>query len=145
MKKVIFDSLKSYKWKILIQLTLIALNIYLLTVPAKIIGNIVDLLYDIPNNKQEILYNTYYLIGICLFLLVIRVTWKYFETYTARGFEKDIKNKLLDGNIEIKNLTFNYPGYLTPVLENVNLKIDKGQTVGYYSKLYQAYYSILTE
>ena len=55
MKKVIIDSLKSYKWKILIQVTLITLNIYLLTIPAKIIGKIVDLLYDIPNNKQVIL------------------------------------------------------------------------------------------
>ena len=59
MKKVIIDSLKSYKWKILIQVTLITLNIYLLTIPAKIIGKIVDLLYDIPNNKQVILNYTY--------------------------------------------------------------------------------------
>ena len=102
MKKVIIDSLKLYKWKILIQVTLITLNIYLLTIPAKIIGKIVDLLYDIPNNKQVILNYTYYLLGICLFLLVVRVSWKYYETYIARGFEKDLKDKLFERFQKIK-------------------------------------------
>lgn len=102
MKKVIIDSLKSYKWKILLQVALITLNIYLLTWPAKIIGNIVDLLYDIPNNKQYILLNTYYLVGICVFLLFVRVTWKYYEGYIARGFEKDIKDKLFERFQKIK-------------------------------------------
>ena len=102
MKKVIIDSLKSYKWKILIQVTLITLNIYLLTIPAEIIGKIVDLLYDIPNNKQVILNYTYYLLGICLFLLVVRVSWKYYETYIARGFEKDLKDKLFERFQKIK-------------------------------------------
>ena len=102
MKKVIIDSLKSYKWKILIQVTLITLNIYLLTIPAEIIGKIVDLLYDIPNNKQVILNYTYYLLGICLFLLIVRVSWKYYETYIARGFEKDLKDKLFERFQKIK-------------------------------------------
>ena len=102
MKKVIIDSLKSYKWKILIQVTLITLNIYLLTIPAKIIGKIVDLLYDIPNNKQVILNYTYYLLGICLFLLIVRVLWKYYETYIARAVEKDLKDRLFERFQKIK-------------------------------------------
>ena len=102
MKKVIIDSLKSYKWKILIQVTLITLNIYLLTIPAEIIGKIVDLLYDIPNNKQVIFNYTYYLLGICLFLLIVRVSWKYYETYISRGFEKDLKDKLFERFQKIK-------------------------------------------
>lgn len=102
MKKVIIDSLKSYKWKILIQVTLITLNIYLLTIPAEIIGKIVDLLYDIPNNKKVILNYTYYLLGICLFLLIVRVSWKYYETYIPRAFEKDLKDKLFERFQKIK-------------------------------------------
>jgi len=31
--------------------------------------------------------------------------------------------------IEAKNLTFAYPGTCTPVLKNVNLKIDAGETL----------------
>ena len=91
MKKVIIQALKGYKWKIVLQLTLIAINIYLLTIPARIIGEIVDNLYNMEANKQAILTNTYYLIGICIVLLLVRLGWKYLEVYISRGFEKDIK------------------------------------------------------
>lgn len=102
MKKVIIDSIKTYKWKILIQQILIMLYIYLLTIPAKIIGKIIDLLYDISNNKQDILNYTYYLIGICIFILIERVIWKYYESYITRGIEKDIKDKLFERFQKIK-------------------------------------------
>ena len=102
MKKVIIDTLKKYKFRILLQVILLGINIYLLTYPAKIIGNIVDLLYDIEANKQNILNNTYYLLGICIVLLFVRITWKYFETYASRGFEKDIKIKLFQRFLKLK-------------------------------------------
>ncbi|MCI8384500.1 MAG: ABC transporter ATP-binding protein [Clostridia bacterium] len=102
MKKVIIDTLKGYQWKILWQLILLAINVYLLTCPAKMIGNIIDLLYDIENNKQEIINNTYYLLGICVVYLLVRLTWKYLETYISRGFEKDIKAKLFERFLKLK-------------------------------------------
>lgn len=34
------------------------------------------------------------------------------------------------GAIEIKDLNFHYPGSITPVLQNINLKIVRGQTLG---------------
>ncbi len=102
MKKAIIDSLKKYKWKILLQIIFIGINIYLLTYPAKIIGNIVDMLYNINENKQEILNNTYYLIGICIVLLIIRVIWKYFETYINRAVERDLKTNLFERFLKLK-------------------------------------------
>ena len=69
MKKVIIDSLKKYKLTSLIHFIFIGLNIYLLTYPAKIIGDIVDMLYNIEANKQNIQNNIYYLLGICVVLL----------------------------------------------------------------------------
>lgn len=102
MKQVIIDTLKKYKWQILMQTILIGINIYLLTYPPKIIGNIVDMLYNLDSNKQNILNSTYYLIGICIVLLVIRVGWKYLETYESRGFEKDIKIKLFQRFLKLK-------------------------------------------
>lgn len=120
MKKVFIDSLKPFKWKILLQVTLITLNMYLLTIPAKTIGNIVDLLYDIPNNKQNIIYNTYYLIGICLFLLVVRVIWKYYETYIVRGFEKNMKDRLFERFQKIKTANLQ--------------KIKNGEIMSYFVK-----------
>ena len=73
MKKVIIDALKGYKWKIVLQFTISAINIYLLTYPAIIVGNIIDHLYDIEANKQIILKDTYYLLGICIVLLFVRM------------------------------------------------------------------------
>ena len=43
----------------------------------------------------------------------------------------DNKNyELLEGNIEIKNLTYNYPGYIETVLDNVSVNIGKGESLG---------------
>ena len=36
----------------------------------------------------------------------------------------------LKGNIEVRNLTYNYPGYIERVLENINIKIKQGQSLG---------------
>lgn len=60
------------------------------------------MLYNMDANKQNILNNTYYLIGICIVLLVVRISWKYLESYTNRGFEKDIKIKLFHRFLKLK-------------------------------------------
>lgn len=102
MKKVIIDSLKNYKWRILLQVIFLGIYIYLLTYPPKIIGNIVDMLYNLDANKQNILNSTYYLLGICIILLIVRIIWKYFETDISRGFERDIKISLFKRFLKLK-------------------------------------------
>lgn len=102
MKKVIIDSLKNYKISSFIHFIFIGLNIYLLTIPAKIIGDIVDMLYDIEANKQSIINNIYFLLGICVVLLSVRIVWKYTETVISRGFERDIKVKLFERFLKLK-------------------------------------------
>lgn len=102
MKKVIIDTLKKYKWRISIQTIFLALNIYLLTVPSKIIGEIVDMLYNLDENKENILNSTYYLLGICIILLVVRIIWKYFETSITRGIERDLKINLFKRFLKLK-------------------------------------------
>ena len=102
MKKVIIDSLKNYKFSFIVHFVFIGLNIYLLTIPAKIIGDIVDMLYDIEANKQNIINNIYYLLGICVVLLTVRMIWKYTETVISRGFERDIKDKLFERFLKLK-------------------------------------------
>jgi len=44
--------------------------------------------------------------------------------------EVPVKVNELNGDIEIKDLTFAYPGTKVEVLKNIDLKIKKGQTVG---------------
>ena len=102
MKKVIIDTLKNHNWTILAQTIFLTINIYLLTVPPKIIGNIVDMLYNLDENKQNILNNTYYLVGICIVLLFIRLIWKYFETVNVRKSERDIKINMFKRFMKLK-------------------------------------------
>lgn len=40
----------------------------------------------------------------------------------------------INGDIEINNLTFTYPGSNVPALKNINLKVKKGQTLGIIGK-----------
>lgn len=102
MKKVIIDTLKNYKWRILTQIIFLGIYIYLLTYPAKVTGDIVDMLYNLDENKQNILNSTYYLLGICIILLVIRIIWKYFETNISRGFERDVKISVFKRFLRLK-------------------------------------------
>lgn len=102
MKNIIIDLIQKYKWKMLLQTTFIAINIYLLTYPPKIIGKIVDMLYNLDVNKQNIFNGISYLLGICIILLFIRLVWKYYEVYINRAFEKELKNKLFKRFLKIK-------------------------------------------
>ncbi len=120
MKKVLIDSLKKYKWQIPIQIILMGLNIYILTIPAAIIGNIIDLFYDIEANKQIIVNNTYYLLVICIVYLLNRLIWKYLETYISRGVERDIKSKLFQRFLKLK-------------LQNIQ-SIKNGEIMSYFVK-----------
>lgn len=102
MKKIIIDIFKKNKLGIFIQTLFIGINMYLLTVPPKFIGQIIDLLYNKELNKKEILNNTLYLIVTCIIILVVRMIWKYYETKNNRIFERDLKNKLFNQFLKLK-------------------------------------------
>ena len=58
MKNRIKKILKKYKLQFVIAWVFIAINMYLLTLPPQIIGKIVDLLYNIDQNKNLIIKQT---------------------------------------------------------------------------------------
>lgn len=120
MKKIIQKILKKYKLQFVIVLSFIAINMYLLTVPPQIIGNIVDLLYHVDENKDLIIKQTIYLILTAIALLLVRLPWRYSVGIIARGFEKDIKNKLFDQFMKIKMIS----------LQN----IKNGELMSYFTK-----------
>ena len=64
MKDKLIKIIKRRKWTILLQVVLLLINVYLLTYPAKIVGNIIDLLYDIEKNNGQILLNTILFIAL---------------------------------------------------------------------------------
>lgn len=102
MKNIIVKILKKYKLQFAIVWGFIAINMYLITVPPQIIGKIVDLLYNIEENKNLIMVQVIWLIVTAIVLLFIRLPWRYGVGIIARGFEKDFKNKLFDQFMKIK-------------------------------------------
>lgn len=102
MKEIVTKILKKYKLQFVIVWTFIAINMYLLTFPPKIIGHIVDLLYDVNGNKDLIIKQATFLVLTAISLLVARMPWRYTVGIIARGFEKDLKNKLFNHFMKIK-------------------------------------------
>ena len=86
MKKVIIDILKKYKWIIFISTTFIVLNMYLSTYPSMIVGWIIDLLYNIEQNKSQIFNNILYLLLSAVGLLLLRLPWRTLVVFLSRIF-----------------------------------------------------------
>ena len=102
MKKILTKIIKKYWFAILLQVIFIALNMYFLTYPPKIIGHIIDLLYDLENNRQAIFLQVWYLLGICFVILAVRMPWRWLTGYTPRSIERDLKDKLFEQFMKIK-------------------------------------------
>lgn len=102
MQKIVKDILKKYIGHIIILIIFMIINMYILTLPPKIVGKIIDLLYDIENNKVLInQYIIYLMITVCI-LLLTRTPWRTLASYISRAFEKDIKDKLFDHFMRVK-------------------------------------------
>lgn len=102
MKEISIKILKKYKLQFLIVFIFITISMYLLTIPPKIIGNIVDLLYDIEGNRNQILIQVKYLVLVAIVFLFTRMPWRYSVGIIARGYEKNLKDKLFNQFMRIK-------------------------------------------
>ena len=102
MKKILSKIVKRYWFAILLQVIFIGLNIYFLTYPPKIIGNIIDLLYDLEANRDAIMMQVWYLLGSCIILLGVRMPWRWLVGYVPRSIERDLKDKLFEQFMRIK-------------------------------------------
>ena len=102
MKKVLIKILKKYKLSIFLTILFIGLNIYFSTYPPKIIGKIVDYLYNIDSNRELIIKYTFYLLGSALLLLLVRMPWRWLVGYVPRSIERDLKDKLFEQFMKIK-------------------------------------------
>ena len=96
MKKLLTKLLKKHVFFILIELILITVNIYLLTVPSKILGQIIDLLYNVDANKNSIMQTILYLLLMCVLLLISRVSWKMIDAKISRNMVKMIRDTIYE-------------------------------------------------
>ncbi len=102
MKEVIKEVLKKRFIVILGIFFTVGIYIYLLILPSKILGKIIDLLSNITQNKTLIINNIKLLLIVTLICLVVRVVWRYLVAYTTRFFEKKLKDRLFSHFLRIK-------------------------------------------
>lgn len=102
MKQVIQSILKRYIGLMIILVIFIFINMYVLTLPAKIIGVIIDYMADREVNQTAIITCLLYLLGSVLLYLLTRIPWRTLGTYISRGFERELKNKIFDQFIHLK-------------------------------------------
>ena len=102
MFQIITKSLKKNKWYILLDAILLLMSVYILALPPKIIGDIIDLILKGDFKNQEVLSLVLLLIFACIILIVLRIGWKYVGTCTQRALERDIKNALFKHLTKLK-------------------------------------------
>lgn len=111
MKQELIKSLKKYKWKILIEIILIVFCVIFIAYPSKLIGKMVDLLYNAEMNKTEIIKSVIQLLFVSLVIIVTRIAWKNLDFRINIYIDKDIRDRLftkllkakVDSLNEIKN------------------------------------------
>lgn len=96
MKNILSKIMKKYIIHISIIVIFIFINMYVLTLPSKIIGQIIDQLVNIEENKEAIIKLTINLIGVAILYLIVRFPWRSLVSYVARSAEKDLKEKIFE-------------------------------------------------
>lgn len=96
MKNILSKIMKKYIIHISIIVIFIFINMYVLTLPSKIIGQIIDQLVNIEENKEAIIKLTINLIGVAILYLIVRFPWRSLVSYVSRSAEKDLKEKIFE-------------------------------------------------
>jgi len=105
LKKELFELLKKHKVKLIVEGIAIILFVYFMTCPAKYLGKIIDLLYNMEENKKLILQNVAIMIGSALGIAISKFVFKNIDfrismdtrkTLTDHLFKKFMKMRLED-------------------------------------------------
>ena len=102
MKQELIKSLKKYKWKILIEIILIVFCVIFIAYPSKLIGKMVDLLYNAEMNKTEIIKSEIQLLFVSLVIIVTRIAWKNLDFRINIYIDKDIRDRLFTKLLKAK-------------------------------------------
>ena len=102
MKKELIKSLKKYKWQILIEIILIIISVIFIAYPSKIVGRMIDLLYNAESNKSEIIKSIVQLLSISIGFLITRVLWKNLDFRLNVYIDKDLRDRLFTKLLKTK-------------------------------------------
>ncbi len=118
MKQLLINILKKHSWKILMEIIFIIIHIYLVTFPSKLLGDIVDLLFNVEFNKSEIFKLVIIMLGISILILGCRVIWKNLEFMLQLRINKELIDKMFIKLLKTK-------------MEHIN-KIKNGEIMAYF-------------
>lgn len=102
MKKELIKSLKKYKWQILIEIILIIISVIFIAYPSKIIGKMIDLLYNAESNKSELIKSIVQLLSASIGVLITRVLWKNLDFRLNVYIDKDLRDRLFTKLLKTK-------------------------------------------
>lgn len=94
MKNLLTSLIKKHLGYIVLEIVILTINIFLFTVPSKILGQIIDLLYNIEVNKNLIIQTSFYLLLMCALYLISRIAWKMLDAKISRNMVKEIRDTI---------------------------------------------------
>ena len=118
MKEELKIIIKQNKIKLIIEFFGLVFFVYFMTCPAKYLGKIIDLLYDIETNKNIIIYNVMLMILSAIGMVVSRMVYKYIEFTVHINTRKELQDNLFKKIMKMK-------------LEDINL-IKNGEIMSYF-------------
>ena len=102
MKDIVKKLLKKYKWLVVIEVLFIIINVYLIAIPSRIVGNLINYLYDINGNKDLIIQSIIKLLVVCIGFMITRVIWKSIEVKLEFATTKDLKDEMFSKMLKSK-------------------------------------------
>lgn len=94
MKEELTKIFKKNKFKLLIEFIALILLVYFITCPAKYLGKIIDLLYDLEQNRTLIIQNVIIMISASIAIIVLRLIFKGIDFSLDMEIRKDLTDHL---------------------------------------------------
>lgn len=102
MKKQLKELLKKSKIKLIIEFFALILFVYLLTIPTKCLGKIIDLLANIEQNQAQIINNVLLMLLATIGVVVARMVFKYLDFNMQIEWRKILYDKLFKKILKIR-------------------------------------------
>ena len=102
MKKVLKEIVYKNKFNLLIEATFIVIQIFLLVLPSKILGEIINYLYNIEEYQNQIYISITVFVGIYILILLTRLIWKRLDFKIYLNILKDLKNIMFTKLLKVK-------------------------------------------
>ena len=107
MKKILFELYKKYKLTFIVEIIFLIINVYLVAIPSRIVGNMIGLLYDIEANKNAIFAEISKLVAVCIGYIGVRVVWKNIDVKMEFVLSKELADQLFAKMLKSKIMCFN--------------------------------------